>query len=59
MPCIIVGYDVREPVEVRILKDRIEISSYPGLERSSYHSSKLFFTSPHTASSPNNLMSIK
>lgn len=28
------GYDVREPVEVRILKDRIEISSYPGLERS-------------------------
>ncbi len=34
MPCIIVGYDVREPVEVRILKDRIEISSYPGLERS-------------------------
>lgn len=27
-------YDVREPVEVRILKDRIEISSYPGLERS-------------------------
>lgn len=34
MLCIIVGYDVREPVEVRILKDRIEISSYPGLERS-------------------------
>lgn len=34
MQCIIVGYDVREPVEVRILKDRIEISSYPGLERS-------------------------
>lgn len=34
MPCIIVGYDVREPVEVRILKDRIGISSYPGLERS-------------------------
>lgn len=34
MLCIIVGYDVREPVEVRILKDRIEINSYPGLERS-------------------------
>lgn len=28
------GYDVREPVEIRILKDRIEIRSYPGLERS-------------------------
>ena len=34
MLCTIVGYDVREPVEVRILKDRIEITSYPGLDRS-------------------------
>ena len=34
MLCTTAGYDVREPVEVRILKDRIEISSYPGLERS-------------------------
>lgn len=28
------GYDVREPVEVRIMKDRIHIVSYPGPERS-------------------------
>lgn len=34
MQCITVGYDIREPVEVRILKDRVEISSYPGLDRS-------------------------
>ena len=34
MLCIIGGYDVREPVEVRILKDRVEITSFPGLENS-------------------------
>ena len=28
------GYDVREPVEVRILPDRIEILSHPGADRS-------------------------
>lgn len=28
------GYDVREPVEVRILPDRIEIVSHPGADRS-------------------------
>ena len=28
------GYDVREPIEVRILPDRIEILSYPGADRS-------------------------
>ncbi|MDO4848949.1 MAG: ATP-binding protein [Coriobacteriia bacterium] len=28
------GYDVREPVEVRVLPDRIEILSYPGADRS-------------------------
>lgn len=28
------GYDVREPIEVRILPDRIEIISYPGADRS-------------------------
>ena len=26
------GYDVREPIEVRILSDRIEIVSYPGAD---------------------------
>jgi ATP-dependent DNA helicase RecG len=28
------GYDVREPIEVRILPDRIEIVSHPGADRS-------------------------
>ncbi len=28
------GYDVREPVEVRVLPDRIEILSHPGADRS-------------------------
>ncbi|MBX3288222.1 MAG: putative DNA binding domain-containing protein [Acidobacteria bacterium] len=28
------GYDVREPIEVRILPDRITITSYPGPDRS-------------------------
>ncbi len=28
------GYDVKEPIEVRILPDRIEIVSYPGADRS-------------------------
>ena len=28
------GYDVREPIEVRVLPDRIEIVSYPGADRS-------------------------
>ena len=28
------GYDVREPVEVRIMEDRIHIVSYPGPDRS-------------------------
>ena len=28
------GYDVREPIEVRVLPDRIEILSYPGADRS-------------------------
>ncbi len=28
------GYDVREPIEVRILPDRIEILSHPGADRS-------------------------
>jgi ATP-dependent DNA helicase RecG len=28
------GYDVREPVEVRVLPERIEILSYPGADRS-------------------------
>jgi len=28
------GYDVREPIEVRILPDRITIASYPGPDRS-------------------------
>ena len=28
------GYDVREPIEVRILNDRIEIVSHPGADRS-------------------------
>ncbi len=28
------GYDVREPVEVRVLPDRIEIVSHPGADRS-------------------------
>ena len=28
------GYDVREPIEVRVLPDRIEIVSYPGPDRS-------------------------
>lgn len=28
------GYDVREPIEVRILEDRIEIVSHPGADRS-------------------------
>ena len=28
------GYDIREPVEVRIMKDRIHIVSYPGPDRS-------------------------
>lgn len=34
MRFIIVGYDVREPVEVRIMEDRIHIVSYPGPDRS-------------------------
>lgn len=28
------GYDVREPIEVRVLPDRIEFLSYPGADRS-------------------------
>jgi ATP-dependent DNA helicase RecG len=28
------GYDVREPIEVRVLPDRIEIVSHPGADRS-------------------------
>lgn len=28
------GYDVREPIEVRVLPDRIEVLSYPGADRS-------------------------
>ena len=28
------GYDIREPVEVRVLPDRIEIVSHPGADRS-------------------------
>lgn len=28
------GYDTREPIEVRILPDRIEIVSHPGADRS-------------------------
>ena len=28
------GYDVREPIEVRVLPDRIEILSHPGADRS-------------------------
>jgi len=28
------GYDVREPIEVRVLSDRIEIISHPGADRS-------------------------
>ncbi len=28
------GYDIREPVEVRIMEDRIHIVSYPGPDRS-------------------------
>ena len=28
------GYDIREPIEVRILPDRIEIVSHPGADRS-------------------------
>ena len=28
------GYDVREPIEVRVLPDRIEILSFPGADRS-------------------------
>ena len=28
------GYDVREPIEVRVLPDKIEIVSYPGADRS-------------------------
>lgn len=28
------GYDVREPIEVRVLPDKIEILSYPGADRS-------------------------
>ena len=34
MQFIIGGYDVREPVEVRIMEDRIHIVSYPGPDRS-------------------------
>lgn len=34
MQFITVGYDVREPVEVRIMEDRIHIVSYPGPDRS-------------------------
>ena len=34
MQFIIDGYDVREPVEVRIMEDRIHIVSYPGPDRS-------------------------
>lgn len=28
------GYDIREPIEVRVLPDRIEILSHPGADRS-------------------------
>lgn len=28
------GYDVREPIEVRVLPDKIEVLSYPGADRS-------------------------
>lgn len=28
------GYNVREPIEVRVLPDRIEIVSHPGADRS-------------------------
>ena len=28
------GYDVREPIEVHVEKDRIEIVNFPGLDRS-------------------------
>ena len=28
------GYDVREPIEVRVLPDRIELLSFPGADRS-------------------------